>query len=100
MSLKKIKKLIALGVIYKVVRRKRSSDGVCCPITYKITINPEAKNQQLSILHEGFHSVFFSGGLFEALEGNMKLIEVICEQNARFIDENFILIPREHTLEK
>ena len=86
-----------MGRIFKVVRRRVRTDGLCCPIDEKITVSPDAKNQQVAYLHEIYHSTIFSGGIFEALEGNLQLIEVICEQLARTVDENFILIPREHT---
>ena len=98
-SLIKIRKLDSMGKIYKVVRRRVKTDGVCCPVDRKIFINPNAGNQQRCYLHEGFHSVVFEGGLYGALHENEKLIEVICEQFSRFVDDNFILLPREKTLE-
>lgn len=93
----KIRKITSMGRVFKVIRRRVKTDGLCCPVDEKITINPDARNQQVTYLHEVYHSAVFSGGIFEALEGNHKLIEVICEQFARTVDENFILIPREHT---
>ena len=82
------KKISVLGREFKLVQKIMERDGLCCPIDELISINPEANNIPRTILHESIHAVFFSGGLFEAID-NEKVIEIICEQVSRSIDENF-----------
>lgn len=78
-----------MGRDFKLVANKAlPSDGLCCPITEIITINPDCTNIPRSIIHEAVHATVFSGGLFEAID-NEKLTEVIAEQISRVIDENF-----------
>lgn len=85
----KDKSIMALGRRFTLLSDKKlGSDGLCCPIEETILINPRCENISRSILHEACHAVLFSGGIFEALD-NEKMCEVICEQVARVIDENF-----------
>jgi hypothetical protein len=80
-----------MGRNFKLLsNNKLPSDGLCCPIKEEITINPDCANIPRSIIHESVHAIFFSGGIFEAID-NEKLIDVICEQVARVLDENFEL---------
>lgn len=90
-----IKRAFVLGRWFKLKLKKVEGDGLCCPSTETISINPEAENIDRSIVHELTHALIFSGGLYEALKGNEELIEVFCEQNARVITENFKLMPKD-----
>lgn len=85
----KNKTILALGRSFKIEQNKSlPSDGLCCPILEVITINPNCENIPRSLIHETVHAIIFSGGIFEALD-NEKICDVICEQVARTIDENF-----------
>lgn len=99
--MKRIKKINALGRVFRVVRRRiKNADGMCCPTTEKITISPDAENIVGVVLHEVMHAMIFSGGLYDALDGNESLIEMISEQTSRVMRENFIIIPKPEILEK
>ncbi len=88
--MKKIRKLQIMGRVFKLSHKKLPRvDGRCCPVRETIELNPLAANRANTLLHELNHAIIFSGGLFEALDGNTKLIEIICEQFARVYDENF-----------
>lgn len=97
MKYKKIKSLKILGRDYRVHHREmKKLDGNCCPDKELITISPKADNKPRTVYHEMVHAIAFSGAIYEALEGNRALIEVICEQVARVFDENFEYTPRKH----
>lgn len=83
------KKLLALGRSYPLIEdRDMETDGLTCPVDETITINPNCNNVTRAILHEAGHAAIFSGGIFEAID-NEKICEIICEQFARVMDENF-----------
>lgn len=85
----KDKNIAALGRNFALVLdEKLTSDGLCCPVDETITINPSCKNIPRIVLHEACHAILFSGGIFEALD-NERICDIICEQVARTIDENF-----------
>lgn len=59
------------------------------PLAIFINENLSAKNEASTIAHEMGHAIIFSAGLDQVLSAEIQ--EIICEQFARVINENYRL---------
>lgn len=98
MNFKKIKSFDVLGKKIKVVFRDMTEENVCGHYVYNenlIEINTKTtrETQEITLLHELVHAVFFRSGVLNA-KISSDLEEVISDQLAKVIIENFKLVKR------
>ncbi len=87
-----------LGKKIKVVFRDMTQDNVCGHYVYDknlIEINNKLnkETQEVTLLHEIIHAVFFRSGILNT-KVSADAEEVICDQVAKVIQENFKLVKK------
>ncbi len=96
-------KLNILGGFYQVrvhgtpiIHNGKEVDGLCCPHdkTIDVALNADSEVIDYNLIHEVTHGFVFEGGLYQVIP--KKIIEIICEQNAKTITTNFKLIPKKN----
>lgn len=95
MNLKIIKNLDVLGKKIKVVFRDMTEENVCGHYIYSsnlIEINNmlTKETQEITLIHELIHAVFFRAGVLNT-KVSEDIEEIICDQVAKVITENFKL---------
>lgn len=79
-----------------MIHEGKEVDGLCCPDGKILDVAVDLKDQDktdYNLIHELTHGFMFEGGLYQVIP--RKIIEIICEHNAKVITKNFRLISRE-----
>lgn len=96
MNFKTLKSIDVLGKKIKINFRDMTKENVCGHYVYEsnlIEINSQLnkETQEVTLLHELIHAVFFRSGILNA-KVSQDAEEIICDQVAKVIQENFKLI--------
>ena len=98
MNFKKLKTIDVLGKKVKIVFRDMTVENVCGHYVYDkslIEINNtlSKETQEVTLLHELIHAVFFRSGILNT-KVSPDAEEIICDQVAKVIQENFKLVKK------
>lgn len=97
-SMKKLKTLNILGRKTKVKFKNLDAEGICGKFLFHediIEVNSKLDKEikDITIVHELVHATLYRAGISNT-KLNEEIEEIICDQIAKTITENFRLIPK------